>query len=146
MKEIKILKKSKNAILPKKATTGSAGWDLYACIDEKIKIHPGQLIKVPTGIAIALPSSDLVALVFARSGLAVKNGVTLSNGVVVIDSDYRGEIQVGLCNIGDKDFEINPNDRIAQMLVMPIFNANLTLCEKLDETNRGEGGFGSTGK
>lgn len=146
MKEIKILMKNKNALLPKKATSGSAGWDLYACIDKKIKIKPGELIKVPTGIAIALPSNDLVALIFARSGLATKNGIALSNGVGVIDSDYRGEIQVGLCNISNKDFEINPNDRIAQMVVMPIYNANLTLCDKLDETSRGEGGFGSTGK
>lgn len=146
MKEIKILKKHKNAMLPKKATPGSAGWDLYACIDKKIKINPGQLVKIPTGIAIALPSNDLVALIFARSGLAVKNGITLSNGVGVIDSDYRGEIQVGLCNISNTEFEINPNDRIAQMVITPIYNASLTVCDELDETSRGEGGFGSTGK
>lgn len=146
MKEIKILKKHKNAMLPKKATLGSAGWDLYACIDKKIKINPGQLVKIPTGIAIALPSNDLVALIFARSGLAVKNGITLSNGVGVIDSDYRGEIQVGLCNISNTEFEINPNDRIAQMVITPIYNASLTVCDELDETSRGEGGFGSTGK
>ncbi len=146
MDEIKILKKNKNALLPKKATPGSAGWDLHACINEKIKINPGELVKVPTGIAIALPSGNLVSLIFARSGLAIKNGITLSNGVGVVDSDYRGEIQVGLCNISKKAFEINPNDRIAQMVVMPVYNASLTFCDELDETFRGEGGLGSTGK
>ena len=100
-----------NAVIPKRATEFSAGADLYACIDEPVTINPAELAKIPTGIAIELPQSDLAAFLFARSGLGVKHGITLSNSVGVVDSDYRGEICVGLCNVSDKPYTIQPNER-----------------------------------
>lgn len=142
---LKIQKKNPNAILPKRATRGSAGMDLYACIQEEITLRPGELAVIPTGIAIGLPGPDYVALVFARSGLGVKHGISLSNGVGVIDSDYRGEIQVGLCNLGNRPYTIRPEERIAQLVVTPVCPLPVQEVEFLDETERGEGGFGSTG-
>ena len=131
---------------PQRATTGSAGMDLAACMDEKITIAPRKLVKIPTGIAIALPGPEYVALVYARSGLGIKHGIALSNGVGVIDSDYRGEIMVGLQNSGQEDFTINPGERIAQMMITPVVQAQIQMTDDLDETQRGAGGFGSTGK
>lgn len=128
------------------ASTGAAAMDLHACIDEGIEIAPGQLVSIPTGIAIGLPSADYVALVFARSGLGIKHGISLSNAVGVIDSDYRGEIGVGLTNHSTECYVVQPGDRIAQLAVMPVLQAKLTMVDQLDETQRGEGGFGSTGK
>ena len=101
---------------------------------------------VPTGIAIALPSADYAALVFARSGLGIKKGVCLSNGVGVIDSDYRGEIGVGLVNLGSEPYTVQPGDRIAQLMVVTVVQPTVTVAEDLDETDRGAGGFGSTGR
>ncbi len=143
--KIDIIKKNKNAILPQKMTEGSAGWDIFACIDSDITIKPGELIKVPTGIAIALPNNEMVALLFARSGLAAKHGITLSNSVGVIDSDFRGEIHVALCNVSNKQYTIKQNERIAQLVFMPVLPVQFNLCKQLDNTTRGEGGFGSTG-
>ena len=101
---------------------------------------------LPTGIAIELPGPGYVALVFARSGLGIKHGIAPANCVGVIDSDYRGEILVGLQNSGDADYVIQPADRIAQLMVLPILRPTLTVVEELDETERGSGGFGSTGR
>ena len=145
-KKIFITKTRDNAIIPSRGTEGSAGLDLYAAAVEAITIKPGQLAKVPTGIAIDLQDKNLVALIFSRSGLGVKHGITLSNGVGVIDSDYRGEIFVGLCNVGNTAYEVQPGDRIAQMIIMPVPSFTLVEKEKLSETERGVGGFGSTGK
>ena len=131
---------------PQRATEGSAGMDLCACIEEDRIIAPRQLVKIPTGIAIALPGPEYVALVYARSGLGIKHGVSLSNGVGVIDSDYRGEIMVGLTNLSDKLYTIHPGDRIAQLVVTPVVLPELERVEELDETGRGTGGFGSTGQ
>ena len=131
--------------LPYYATPGSAAMDLHACLDEPVTIAPGELVSLPTGVAIALPSAGYAALVFARSGLGVKHGIALSNGVGVIDSDYRGEIQVGLTNLSRVPYTISPGDRIAQLAVVPVVQARLTPVEDLDETGRGSGGFGSTG-
>ena len=128
------------------ASAGAAGMDLCACMDEPVTIAPRQIVSLPTGIAIALPSADYVALVFARSGLGIKHGVALANGVGVIDSDYRGEIRVGLVNQSDVPYTIQPGDRVAQLAVMPVVQAQLERVESLDETERGAGGFGSTGK
>ena len=128
------------------ASAGAAGMDLCACVDEPVTIAPRQIVSLPTGIAIALPSADYVALVFARSGLGIKHGVALANGVGVIDSDYRGEIRVGLVNPSDVPYTIQPGDRVAQLAVMPVVQAQLERVETLDETERGAGGFGSTGK
>jgi len=135
-----------NVPAPRYASAGAAGMDLTACLDGPLTLAPRALVKVPTGIAIALPSPEYVALVFARSGLGIKHGVTLSNGVGVIDSDYRGEISVGLINLSDTPYTISPGDRIAQLAVVPVVQAALTRAEELDETARGTGGFGSTGK
>ena len=128
------------------ATPGSAAMDLCACIDLPVEIAPGALVSIPTGISIALPSAEYVALVFARSGLGIKHGVTLSNGVGVIDSDYRGEIRVGLTNLSHTPYTVMPGDRVAQLAVVPVVQAALERVEELDGTGRGEGGFGSTGR
>lgn len=128
------------------ATPGSAAMDLCACVDEPVEIAPRALVSIPTGIAIALPSPAYVALVFARSGLGIKHGISLSNGVGVIDSDYRGEIRVGLTNLSDTPYTVMPGDRVAQLAVVPVVQAALDRVEELDDTGRGSGGFGSTGR
>ena len=115
-------------------------------LDAPVEVAPRALVSIPTGIAIALPSAEYVALVFARSGLGIKHGIALSNGVGVIDSDYRGEIRVGLTNLSDTPYTVRPGDRIAQLAVMPVVQAELERVDSLDETGRGTGGFGSTGK
>lgn len=132
--------------LPFYATNGAAAMDLCAAISEPITVGPMGRVLIPTGIAIALPSAEYVALVFARSGLAIKQGLALSNGVGVIDSDYRGEIKVGLVNLSDTAYTIQPLDRIAQMAVMPVCIARPQIVNELSDTERGAGGFGSTGK
>ena len=132
--------------LPRFATAGAACMDLCACVDEAVTLNAGERRLVPTGIAIALPSPEYVALVFARSGLGIRKGVCLSNGVGVIDSDYRGEIGVGLVNLGDAPYTVQPGDRIAQLMVVPVVQPAVTVVDDLDETERGAGGFGSTGR
>lgn len=144
--EVKIKKLKENAVLPTRATEGSAGADLYACIEESVTITPGEIKKIPTGIAIALPDSSAVAYLYARSGLGVKHGICLANGVGVIDSDYRGEIMVGLCNVSKEPYTISPRERICQMVISPVIIPVFKTVENLDKTDRGEGGFGSTGK
>ena len=131
---------------PHFATAGAAAMDLCACIDAPVTLAPGARTLVPTGIAIALPDARHVALVFARSGLGIKKGICLSNGVGVIDSDYRGEIGVGLVNLSDEAYTVQPGDRIAQLMVVPVVQPALSFVEELDETERGRGGFGSTGR
>ena len=116
MEKVKIMKLKKNAIIPKRATSGSAGADLYACIDEAVTVKPRELVKIPTGIA------------------------------GVVDSDYRGEICVGLCNISENEYTIMPGERIAQMVIMPVAGAEFVETDVLGETERGVGGFGSSGK
>jgi len=128
------------------ASAGAAAMDLHACIDAPVVIPAGGRAVIPTGLAIALPSADYVALVFARSGLGIKHGVAPANCVGVIDSDYRGEVMVGLQNSGDTDYTIQPADRIAQLMITPVIQATVTMVDELDDTARGAGGFGSTGK
>ena len=132
--------------LPQFATPGSAAMDLRACLDGPVTLQAGARAVIPTGLAMALPSADYVALVFARSGLGIKKGVCLSNGVGVIDSDYRGEIAVGLVNLSGEDYTVQPGDRIAQLMVVPVVQPTVTLADELDETDRGSGGLGSTGR
>ena len=141
------IKMTRNMPAPEYATDGSAAVDLRAAIDENevITLAPGERTLVPTGVHISPESRDVVAIVAARSGLGIKHGISLSNGIGVIDSDYRGEVCVGLINKGDKSFEVRRGDRIAQMMFMPVCHAAFALCDTLDETERGEGGFGSTG-
>jgi len=133
------------ALLPCYATSGAAAMDLHACCEKPIVIPGRGQGKIPTGIAIELPDSALVALVFPRSGLASKHGISLSNAVGVIDSDYRGEIICLLKNDSDADFVINPGDRVAQLGFFPVCRVEWEEVTALDETSRGAGGFGSTG-
>ena len=128
------------------ASAGAAAMDLHACLNEAVALPAGGRTVVPTGIAIALPSAEYVALVLARSGLGIKHGVVPSNCVGVIDSDYRGEIMVGLYNSGESEYTVQPGDRIAQLMVVPVVQAKVILVDELDETDRGAGGFGSTGR
>ena len=131
---------------PYYASAGAAAMDLHACLDAEVTIPAGGRAVIPTGIAIALPDAGYVALIFARSGLGIKHGIAPANCVGVIDSDYRGEIKVGLANSGGADFTVRPGDRIAQMAIMPVIQAQLCQVQELDETARGAGGFGSTGR
>ena len=144
--QLKIKRTDPRAALPSRATGGSAGMDLRAVLDEALCVHPGGRVSVPTGIAIGLPSAETVGLVFARSGLAVKHGLALSNGVGVIDSDYTGEIRVGLVNLSDTAYTIEPGERIAQLVIAPVLLPEIVETDELDQTARGAGGFGSTGR
>ena len=146
MCKVQIKYVSELAKKPFYATDGAAGMDLSAAIAEPVTIKKGELLRVPTGIAIALPNAETVAYLYARSGLATKHGICLSNSVGVIDSDYRGEISVGLINLGPEDYTIAPGERIAQMVCAPVIRAELCEVESLEETQRGAGGFGSTGR
>lgn len=145
METLKIRKVSENAIIPKRATDGSAGLDLCACIDKPITLNGGETALIPTGLAIELPSAEYGAFVFARSGLAIKHGIGLLNSVGVIDSDYRGEIKVGVINQIKAPYTIEPGERVAQMVIMPVSMMPVVEVETLGETDRGAGGFGSTG-
>ncbi|MDE6107889.1 MAG: dUTP diphosphatase [Oscillospiraceae bacterium] len=131
---------------PSYATAGSAGMDLRACIDESVTVQPGEQALIPAGFAIALPSKDYVALIYARSGLAVKHGLSPANCVGVIDSDYRGPIVVALRNYGKEPYTIEPGERVAQMVITPVVQAAISVVDELDDTDRGAGGFGSTGR
>lgn len=142
--KIKLLRDG--AKVPAYQTAGSAACDLSACLDEPVTILPGKSALIPTGIAVA-PEADtpVVLLLYARSGLAIKHGLSLQNGVGVIDADYRGEIKVGLINHSDEPYTVTHGERIAQMVVTPILRAEFTETADLDDTVRGTGGFGSTG-
>ena len=144
--DLSVKRLSDKAVIPKYATAGSAGMDLHACLDQALVIAPGQRVQVPTGLAVALPGPDCAAFLSPRSGLGVGWGVTLPNCVGVVDSDYRGEVIVGLVNLSDAPYTVQPGDRIAQMVVLPVTQANIHVVDELDDTSRGAGGFGSTGK
>ncbi|MBR5234545.1 MAG: dUTP diphosphatase [Clostridia bacterium] len=146
MEMLKIKKLRDNAVVPKRATGGSAGMDLYACIDEAVTVKPHECVKIPTGIAIALPSALYGAFIFARSGLSINHGLAPANCVGVVDSDYRGEVIVGLVNQFNEPYTVEPGERVAQMVIMPVSLMDVIECDILDETERGDGGFGSTGK
>jgi len=132
--------------LPKYATDGSAGLDLPACLDAPRVVAPGARVKIPTGIAIEIPHRHIVGLVFPRSGLATRHGISLANAVGVIDSDYKGEIIVAMQNQGESEYVIKHGERIAQLVFVPVFKAVIEETQELQETGRGAGGFGSTGK
>lgn len=142
---IRIQKLRETAGLPAYQSPQAAGADLYAALDAPVTLAPMDRILVPTGIAAQPDREDCVLVIAARSGLAVKKGVTLSNGIGVVDADYRGEICVGLLNLGKESVTIEPGERIAQLLVMPILRAQFTEADALEETERGAGGFGHTG-
>lgn len=142
---IKIKKLNENAKIPTSGSAYAAGYDLYACLDEPITIEPHTTKKVGTGIAVAVPQGYFGAI-FARSGLASKQGLRPANCVGVADSDYRGEYIVALHNDGEVSQTVSDGDRIAQMVVMPYLPIEFEEVEELDQTERGAGGFGSTGK
>ena len=146
MDKIKVKKLSEGAVLPKRATLGSAGYDLCACIDAPVRIMPNEIKKINTGIAIEIPENNIVGLVYARSGISSKFGIAPVNCVGVIDSDYRGELIVPLINHSEKEYIINPLDRIAQLVFTPVFTPDVIEADELSDTARGCGGFGSTGK
>lgn len=131
---------------PAYATPGSAAADLCAVLDEPLTVQPMQRVLVPTGLAIELPGAHAVALVYARSGLSIKHGLCMANGVGVVDSDYRGELKVPMVNLGAEAYTIQPGERVAQLCIAPVYTAAFVQADALDETARGEGGFGSTGK
>ena len=141
------IKMTRNMTAPEYATDGAAAMDLRAALDEgeSVVLEPGERALIPTGVHISPERKDVVAIVAARSGLGIKHGISLSNGIGVIDSDYRGEIGVGLINKGDKSFRIERGDRIAQLMFMPVLQASFIEADELYETERGTGGFGSTG-
>lgn len=132
------------AVAPRYMTPGAAGLDLSSAADGEIRLEPGARVGVPTGLAIALPA-EFEAQVRPRSGLAIRHGVTVVNAPGTIDSDYRGEIVVLLVNLGQEAFVIKPSDRVAQLVIAPVVQADLDEVIELDETVRGAGGFGSTG-
>ena len=145
MTKVNIKKLNEKAVVPTYGSQFSAGADLYACIDEKLTIEAGQTVLVHTGIAMEIPTG-YVGLVFARSGLASKKGLAPANKVGVIDSDYRGEIMVALHNHGSESREIESGERIAQIALVPYLTADFNVVGELSDTDRGTGGFGSTGR
>lgn len=139
-----VIKLNENAILPAYQTTGAAGADIHACIDEPMTMQPMERRMIPTGLAMAIPEGFEVQ-VRARSGLSIKHGITMVNGVGTIDADYRGEVGVLLINLGQEAFTIEPGMRIAQMVVAKYETVEWDVVTELDETERGAGGYGSTG-
>lgn len=132
--------------MPEYATAGSAGMDLRACLDEPLTLSPGDTELIPTGIAIHLGDPGLAATILPRSGLGHKHGIVLGNLVGLIDSDYQGQLFVSCWNRSDTSFTIEPGDRIAQLVVIPVVQASLNIVPEFSETERGTGGFGHTGK
>ena len=143
--DVRIKKLRENAIVPTYGTEFAAGADLYAAIEEAVEIAPGETKLIPTGFAMEIPVG-FAGFVYARSGLASKRGLAPANKVGVIDSDYRGEVMTALHNHGKEAQSIEPGERIAQLVIAPYITANFILSEALDDTERGEGGFGSTGR
>lgn len=143
--KVNIKKMRPEAMLPTRGTQDSAGSDLHACLTTSITLKPGERAVIPTGLAIEVPKG-YGAFLFARSGLGIKHGIVPSNCVGVIDADYRGEMMVGLVNQGDHEYTIDPQERIAQMVILPVAICEFCEVEELSETQRDEGGFGSTGR
>ena len=138
-------KLSDAAVIPQRATPFSAGLDLSACIPEEITLEPHEIRLIPTGLAAALDTTDAMLMLCARSGLAAKHGIGLANGVGIVDTDYRGEIRVALINQSGTAFTVTPGMRIAQLIVVPVLMAEVAEADTLPDTERGAGGFGSTG-
>jgi dUTP pyrophosphatase len=144
--DLKILDPRVRDQLPHYATAGSAGLDLRACLDEAVLLNPGETVLIPTGLAIHLADAGYAAMILPRSGLGHKHGVVLGNLVGLIDSDYQGQLLVSVWNRGQTAFTIQPFERIAQMVIVPVVQAQFNLVDEFDASHRGEGGFGSTGK
>ncbi len=144
--DIKIINEMIKDHLPDYGSIGSAGLDLRACINEQMTIKPGETALIPTGFAMFLKNPDYAACILPRSGLGHKHGIVLGNLVGLIDSDYQGELMVSCWNRSSENFTVNPLDRIAQMIIVPVMQANLNIVKDFESTDRGSGGFGSTGK
>jgi dUTP pyrophosphatase len=144
MKKLKLKLLSPHAAVPERATGGSVGYDIRACIQDPVSIEPGGIEILPSGFAVAL-EEGFAAFIHARSGLGAKHGIALANGVGVIDTDYRGEVCVALQNRSGKTYTVHPGDRIAQMVICRCETPEIDLCEDLDATERGSSGFGSSG-
>ncbi len=145
MQQLKVKKLREDAVVPSYGSEFAAGADLYACSDKTIEIAAGQTVLVPTGIAMQIPEG-YGGFIYARSGIAAKRGLAPANKVGVVDSDYRGEVMVALHNHSDKTQQIEPYERIAQMVIAPFLKVDFEVADELDDTVRGAGGFGSTGK
>jgi dUTP pyrophosphatase len=144
--DVKVLDPRMRDQLPHYATAGSAGLDLRACLDKPLTLAPGQTELIPTGIAIHLDDAGLAAIILPRSGLGHKHGIVLGNLVGLIDSDYQGQIFVSTWNRGNAAFVINPMERLAQLVVVPVVQVKLNVVDDFESSSRGAGGFGSTGK
>jgi dUTP pyrophosphatase len=144
--DVRIFDERLRGQLPQYATPGSAGLDLRACIDAPLTVLPGQTELVPSGIAIHLGDPGLAAVVLPRSGLGHRHGIVLGNLVGLIDSDYQGQIFISTWNRGNTPFTINPMERLAQLVVVPVVQVSFNVVSEFGESNRGAGGFGSTGK
>ncbi|MEA3092926.1 MAG: dUTP pyrophosphatase [Caballeronia sp.] len=144
--DIKILDARMRDYLPAYATPGSAGLDLRACLDEAITLEPGQTVLVPTGLAIHIEDPGYAAVILPRSGLGHKHGVVLGNLVGLIDSDYQGQLMISTWNRGATAFTLNPFERLAQMVIVPVVQATFNIVDDFAQSERGAGGFGSTGK
>jgi dUTP pyrophosphatase len=144
--QLKIINEAMRAHVPAYATPGSAGLDLRACVSEAQVLAPGQTTLIPTGLAIYIGDAGYAAMILPRSGLGHKHGVVLGNLVGLIDSDYQGELMVSMWNRGAAPFTIEPMERIAQMVIVPVMQAQFSVVQSFEATARGAGGFGSTGK
>jgi dUTP pyrophosphatase len=144
--DVKILDERMRDALPRYATAGSAGLDLRACIDAPVTIQPGETVLIPSGLAIHVADPGFAAVILPRSGLGHKNGIVLGNLVGLIDSDYQGPLMVSTWNRGKEPFTIQPMDRIAQMVVVPVAQVTLNVVNDFAASDRGQGGFGSTGR
>ena len=144
--DLKILNERIRDQLPRYATPGSAGLDLRACIDAPLTLEPGQTTLVPTGLAVHVADPGYAALILPRSGLGHKHGIVLGNLVGLIDSDYQGELMISTWNRGHTTFTLNPLERLAQLVIVPVVQAQFNVVEDFEASERGAGGFGSTGK
>ena len=143
---IKILDPRMQDLLPAYATPGSAGLDLRACIDAPITLEPGQTVLIPTGLAIHIGEPGYCAMILPRSGMGHKNGIVLGNLVGLIDSDYQGQLMVSTWNRGSHPFTLEPMERLAQLIIVPVLQVGFNIVDTFDASERGAGGFGSTGK
>jgi dUTP pyrophosphatase len=144
--QLKLLDDKVKEYLPQYATQGSAGLDLRACLDAPLTLKPGQTELIPTGVAIHIEDNQLCGMILPRSGLGHKHGIVLGNLVGLIDSDYQGQLFISIWNRGQTEFVLNPLERIAQLVIVPVVQVGFELVDEFTQSERGDGGFGSTGK
>jgi dUTP pyrophosphatase len=144
--DLKIIDTRMTDLLPAYGTPGSAGLDLRACIDAAITIKPGETVLIPTGLAIHIDNPGYAAMILPRSGMGHKHGIVLGNLVGLIDSDYQGQLMVSTWNRGQTEFVLQPMERLAQLVIVPVLQVGFNIVEEFGDSQRGEGGFGSTGK